>query len=450
MRVLRDLRRLVVADVAVQGRHLHEVDVQVVLDLLVVRLDAVRAVRVEGHASVAQQADGLQDVPRHDGLEDVELEVALRAGEADRRVVAEHLGGDHRHGLALGRVDLARHDGRARLVLGDDQLADAVTRTRRVPTHVVRDLHEGVGQDAQRARNQHQRVVRAQGGEQVVGLLELDARLLGDLLRGELAELRVSVQAGAHGGATDGQLARTRVRVLDAVEGEVDLSNPAGDDLAQADRGRVLQVGAAHHDDVVELLGLLVQGVAQLAHTRVHVVQLGDDRDVHGGGEGVVRGLAAVHVVVGVHGGLGAHGAAREFDGAVGDNLVGVHVRLRARAGLEDDQREVVVELTGDDLVAGLRDVVRDVGGQLAQLGVGQGCGLLQDAEGAHHRATPHECVAADVEVVQRTLGLSAPIAVRGDLNGSHRVGFGAGFLCHRWLLRVGLTYLSRIAPSAL
>ncbi len=27
--------------------------------------------------------------------------------------------------------------------------------------------------------------------------------------------------------------------------------------------------------------------------------------------------------------------------------------------GLEDDQREVVVELAGDDLVAGLRDVVR-------------------------------------------------------------------------------------------
>ena len=84
-------------------------------------------------------------------------------------------------------------------------------------------------------------------------------------------------------------------------------------------------------------------------------------------------------MVIGVHGGLGAHGAAREFDGAVGDDLVGVHVRLRARAGLEDDQREVVVELAGDDLVAGLRDVVRDVGGQLAQLGVAAGVDLGMD-----------------------------------------------------------------------
>ena len=291
--------------------------------------------------------------------------------------------------------------------------------------------------------------MRAQGREQVVGLRELDAGLLGDLLRGELAELRVGVQAGTHGGAADGQLARASVRVLDAVQGEINLGDPTGDDLAQADRGRVLQVGAAHHDDVLVLLGLLVEGVAQLTHARVHVVQLGNDRDVHGGGEGVVRGLAAVHVIVGVNGGLGTHLAARDLDGAVGDDLVSVHVRLRARTGLEDNQREVVVELAGDDLVTGLRDEVRDVGGQLAQLRVGQGRGLLQDAEGAHHRATPHEGVASNVEVVQRTLGLSAPVAVRGDLNGAHRVGFGTGFLCHRWLLRVGLTYPTRIAPLA-
>lgn len=47
--------------------------------------------------------------------------------------------------------------------------------------------------------------------------------------------------------------------------------------------------------------------------------------------------LDGLHGIVGVHGGLGAHGAARDLDGAVGDNLVGVHVRLGARTGLEDE-----------------------------------------------------------------------------------------------------------------
>jgi hypothetical protein len=45
--------------------------------------------------SVGQQADGVQDVVDDDGLEDVELEVALRTGETNRGVVADHLGADH-------------------------------------------------------------------------------------------------------------------------------------------------------------------------------------------------------------------------------------------------------------------------------------------------------------------------------------------------------------------
>jgi NADPH:quinone reductase-like Zn-dependent oxidoreductase len=42
-----------------------------------------------------------------------------------------------------------------------------------------------------------------------------------------------------------------------------------------------------------------------------------------------------------------------QLDGAVGDDLVGVHVGLGAAAGLPHHQREVVVELAGDDLVGG-------------------------------------------------------------------------------------------------
>ena len=102
--VLGDLGGLVVADVAVEGRDLHEVGLQVVLDALAVGLDAVGAVLVEGHARVAQQLDGLQDAPGHDRLEDVELEVALGAGEADGGVIAEHLDGDYGYGFVLGQV----------------------------------------------------------------------------------------------------------------------------------------------------------------------------------------------------------------------------------------------------------------------------------------------------------------------------------------------------------
>ena len=81
----------------------------------------------------------------------------------------------------------------------------------------------------------------------------------------------------------------------------------------------------------------VLEGRDQLAH------RLLAGGDVHGGREGVVRGLAAVDVVVGVHGRLAAALPAQQLVGPVGDDLVGVHVGLGAGAGLPDDERELVV-----------------------------------------------------------------------------------------------------------
>jgi hypothetical protein len=67
-------------------------------------------------------------------------------------------------------------------------------------------------------------------------------------------------------------------------------------------------------------------------------------------------------VVVGVNGLLGAHGAAQDLNGAVGDDLVGVHVGLGAGAGLPDNQREVIQQLTLGDLSGGLLDGLTDLG----------------------------------------------------------------------------------------
>ncbi len=59
-------------------------------------------------------------------------------------------------------------------------------------------------------------------------------------------------------------MAARTVSAYYAVEGEVDLSNPAGDDLAQADR--VLQVGAAH--TMMTFVELLAFTASRMAHAR--------------------------------------------------------------------------------------------------------------------------------------------------------------------------------------
>ena len=91
-------------------------------------------------------------------------------------------------------------------------------------------------------------------------------------------------------------------------------------------------------------------------------------------------------MVIGVHRCFGSHLAAGEFDRAVRDHLVGVHVALGAGAGLPDAEGEVGVEFSGDDLVGGADDEVALLGGKFAEIGVGEGAGFFQDAEGFDHR----------------------------------------------------------------
>ena len=148
---------------------------------------------------------------------------------------------------------------------------------------------------------------------------------------------------------------------------------------------------------------------------------------MHRGREGVVRRLAAIDVVVGVHRRLAAALAAQDLVGAAGDHLVGVHVGLGAGAGLPDHQREFVRQLAVDHLLGGFGDGLRELAVELPELAVDPGGGQLDDPErpdeGRRH------ALAADLEVLQGALGLGTPIAVRLDLDRSERVGFDANVL---------------------
>ena len=79
VRVLRDLGGLVVADMRAQRSHQHQRALKVMLDLGAIRLDPVNAVLREEHRGIREQRDRMEQVVNDNRLEDVELEVALRA-----------------------------------------------------------------------------------------------------------------------------------------------------------------------------------------------------------------------------------------------------------------------------------------------------------------------------------------------------------------------------------
>jgi hypothetical protein len=65
-------------------------------------------------------------------------------------------------------------------------------------------------------------------------------------------------------------------------------------------------------------------------------------------------------VIVGVHQRVLTPCAAKNFRGAVGENLIGVHVVRGARARLVDVDDNLIAQRAGADLVACLNDCVGD------------------------------------------------------------------------------------------
>ena len=133
---------------------------------------------------------------------------------------------------------------------------------------------------------------------------------------------RLPGSGGGGGGAAERDHPKTRQRVADARTAEADLCRIPAELLTEGQGRGVLGVGAADLDDLCELLLLLAQRAQQFAEGRD---EIGGDaacrRDMHRGWERVVRRLAHVDVIVGMHRLLGAELAAEHLIGAVGDDL---------------------------------------------------------------------------------------------------------------------------------
>ena len=205
-----------VADVRVERRADRRRRLRVLLAARDVGLDAVDALVGEHARDVGQQAQRLEQVAGHHRHVDVELEVALRATERDRGVVAEHLRRDLRDRLGHHRVHLARHDRRSRLQIGDEDLGEPGARTAAHPPDVVGDLHERDRVRAQHARELDERVAGALRGEVVARLGERQAGAGREAADHRTGERLRRVDPGADRGAAQRQLADARAARLRA------------------------------------------------------------------------------------------------------------------------------------------------------------------------------------------------------------------------------------------
>ena len=139
---MRHLRCLVVTDHRAQGRHQHQRAFDELADPLLVRLSTLDQKDAEVMAAVGEKPRGFGDIEDHQRLVDVHLQITGSATDGDRHIVAHHLRRQHGKSLALRRIDLARHDGRAGFVGRDVQLREAATRPAGQESDVVGYLEQ--------------------------------------------------------------------------------------------------------------------------------------------------------------------------------------------------------------------------------------------------------------------------------------------------------------------
>ncbi len=271
----------------------------------------------------------------------------------------------------------------------------------------------------------HHGVVRGQRLEFVRSRRERQSGQRGDLGGDALGKSYRRGKPCSHRGPALRQFHQRRQRQLDARDAVLDLLGVAGEFLPQRHRRRVLRMRAPDLDDVSPSLGFGIERLMQMLERWDQPVHhLFRASDVHRRRKRIVRRLAHVDVVVRMNRLFGADRAAEHFNGAVGDHLVRIHVRLRARARLPDDEREMIVEMAVDHLLRGFDDHLAELRIELAERHVGDGGRLLHDAERADDGLGL--LFPANLEVAERALRLGAPIPVVGHLDGSKSIRLGA------------------------
>ena len=351
--------------------------------------------------------------------------MALDRRHGDDGVVAEHTAADHRQCLALRGTDFSRHDRGARLVLGQQQLADARARPRAEQAHVVGDLEQAGRERIERAVHRRIGVVRRQRLELVRRAHERQFRQLGDFRREQSRKSRVGIEPGADRRSALRERIELAQRMPEPLDARVHLGRITGKFLSEGQRSGVLQVGAADLDDAGECLGLFRQRRMQMRERRDQASRDLERRgDVHRGGEAIVRRLAQVDVIVGMDRLLRSQLAAEKLVRAVGDHLVGVHVGLGAGAGLPDREGKMIVELALAHFPGGPDDGAGAARVDEAELAIHLGGDALDEPERMNERL--RHALAADPEILERALGLRAPVTVGRHFDRTERVGFGA------------------------
>ena len=350
---LRDLGGGLVADLRVQGRDNADGVLHHLVAVVHIDGDAVDALGAEGVHHINEPGLALEDALDDDGLHHVQLQLAGLGGEGDGSVVADDLEAHLVRDLGDDGVHLARHDGGTRRHRRQIDLVQAAARAGGHEAQVVADLGKFHGQTLQRGGIAHVCACVRGRFHEVRSFLELVARELGETDGAQFRKARNGVEAGSDGGPAHIDFRQEDGVALEVCNLFLKVVGEGVEFLAGGHGDCVLELGAPHLDYVLELLALGAEGVDELLERSLELPVHPYEGVAEGGRVGIVRRLGAVDMVIGGAELVLALFVSHQFEGAVCDNLVGVHVDGSTGAALHHIYRELVVELAGYYFLAG-------------------------------------------------------------------------------------------------
>ena len=167
-------------------------------------------------------------------------------------MIAHYLRADHRECFRLGRVDLAGHDRRSRLVGRQADFADPRARAGGKQADVIGDFHERDGDDVQRAGCFDDCIMRGHGLEFVGSDGEFPTGQLAQLRGKTPVETAGRIQARPDGGSALGKAEQAGKRCFDAGDAVLHLGDIGREFLAQGQRRRILQMRPPRFHDSVK------------------------------------------------------------------------------------------------------------------------------------------------------------------------------------------------------
>ena len=214
----------------------------------------------------------------------------------------------------------------------------------------------------------------------------------------------------------------------------LEIVGECGEFLPGCHRHCILELGASHLDYGIEFHAFGAQGGNQLLEGCLQFAVHPDEGVTEGGGIGVVGTLGAVHVVVGGAVLVLALLVTEKFEGAVGDDFVGVHVHGSAGTSLHHVHRELVVELAFGNFLRSLADSISDFRVERAEFLVGKGGRPLYVADGRHVIREVFHVVYRDLVIVDGSLSLYAVVGVKRNLELTEKVRLCPEFFfLHGW-----------------